>query len=83
MAYKLKRGVFQVKCGEPNCSFMAKFNVDQNIMGMTREDVAGEVKKIAQGMAATKHDAIYGNKHKLKAFQIQTISLTCERLGSI
>ena len=83
MAYKLRKGVYQVKCGEPRCSFDTKFEVTDNVMGMTREDVASEAKKIARGMATIKHDAIFGNKHKLKVSQLQTITFLCDRLGSI
>ena len=83
MAYRLKTGIYQIKCGEPNCPFDAKFQVKQNIMGITEQDVETEARKIASGMAAIKHDAIYGNKHKLKASSILKVTGQFERVGAI
>ncbi|MCK4796223.1 MAG: cyclic nucleotide-binding domain-containing protein [Spirochaetes bacterium] len=65
MAYKLKKGVFRVKCNAPNCSFDAEFEIGQNVMGVSQEDVIKEAKKVAKDMAIIMHDAQYGIKHSL------------------
>ena len=83
MAYKLKRGVYLIRCRESSCPFNLRFEIHQNIMGMTEKDVEIEAKRIAKSMAVIKHDAIYGNKHKLKASDVASLSVRCERIGSI
>ena len=66
MPYKLKNGVYAVKCRHPHCTFNVRFEIDQTIMGITEQDVDTEARRLARDMALTKHDAIHGTKHSLK-----------------
>jgi uncharacterized small protein (DUF1192 family) len=65
MAYVLRDGLFQVKCRQTGCPFKSEFKITQTIMGETDRDCEIEATKIAQNMAAIKHDAIYGRTHML------------------
>jgi len=39
MPYKLKNGVYKVRCRHPGCSFNSEIKIEQKIMGMTEKDV--------------------------------------------
>ena len=82
MAYKLKNGKFKVDCKYPGCPFESEFAINQNIMGMTEEDVETEAKKIARDMARIKHDAVYGAKHNLTNPTVKKVSGIFEAVGA-
>lgn len=82
MAYKLKKGVFKVDCKQPGCPFDYEFEINQNIMGVTEEDVESEAKKIARDMARIKHDSVYGSKHSLFNPTIRKVSGVYEAMGA-
>ena len=65
MPYKLNGGVYSVRCRHPYCGFNVRFDIDQNIMGVSEGDVEYEARRLARDMAMTKHEAIYGMKHML------------------
>ncbi|HBD92786.1 MAG: hypothetical protein A2015_08715 [Spirochaetes bacterium GWF1_31_7] len=83
MAFKLVKGEFKVKCKHPGCPFEHSFVVDQNIMGLTEEDVETESVRFAIGQARTKHDSIYGSKHTLESPIVRKISGIYESVGSL
>ncbi len=74
MPYRLKDGVYSIKCRHPQCPFNTRFEINQIIMGVNEQDVECEAMKIARDMAFIKHNEIYGTKHKLKNPQIRKIS---------
>ncbi|HOV14554.1 MAG TPA: cyclic nucleotide-binding domain-containing protein [Spirochaetota bacterium] len=82
MAYKLKKGIFKVECKHPSCPFSVDIEINQNIMGMTEDDVETEAKKIAKDMALIKHDAMYGSKHSLTNPSIRKTSGVYEAIGA-
>ena len=82
MPYKLKGGVYAVKCRHAGCSFNTRFEIDQNIMGMTEQDVELEARRLARDMAQTKHDAIFGNKHSLKNPEVRKVSGVHQLVGA-
>jgi hypothetical protein len=65
MAYKLKNGVFSVRCRHPGCPFNTQIKIETSLMGTTELDVELEAKKLARNMATTKHDSVYGTNHYL------------------
>jgi hypothetical protein len=66
MPYKLKNGIYTVRCRYPGCPFNHQMSIDQNIMGMT----------------VTKHDAVYGTRHALRNPEIRKISGIYELIGA-
>jgi hypothetical protein len=82
MPYKLKNGIYTVRCRYPGCPFNHQMSIDQNIMGMTEKDVESEAKKLAHDMGVTKHDAIYGTRHALRSPEIRKVSGVYELIGS-
>ncbi len=82
MAYKLIKGDFRVKCKHPGCPFDHSVIVNQNIMGLTEDDVEVEAKKLAISVAKIKHDSIYGNKHVLENPIVRKISGIYEAVGA-
>lgn len=82
MAFRLKNCVFRVKCRQTNCPFDTKFEIKQNIMGITEDDVENEAKKIVRGLAMLKHDAIYGRTHSLTNPLINKTGGSYENIGT-
>jgi hypothetical protein len=82
MAFKLKKGVFRVACKHPGCPFDSDFEIPQNIMGVTEDDIESEAKKIAKDMAQIKHDALYGRKHHLTNSTIRKVTFALESIGA-
>lgn len=82
MAYKLKDGVFAVRCRHEGCPFNSRLAIDQNLMGMTEQDVEIEAKKIARDMARNKHDAVYGKSHTLEKPDIHRVSGVYQPFGA-
>jgi CRP-like cAMP-binding protein len=81
MSYRLKVGIFKVRCREPGCPFFSEFVVKENIMGATEADVDSEALKIARNLGFIKHDALYGRKHQLSNPDVTKASATYEHLG--
>lgn len=83
MGFKLIKGEFKVKCKHPGCPFEHSFQVNQNIMGLTEDDVEAEAMRFAIGLARTKHDSIYGAKHTLESPVVRKVTGIYEPIGSI
>lgn len=81
MPYKLKNAIYSVRCRYPRCIFHSQFEIEQNIMGMTEQDVEIEAKKIARDMALIKHDAIHATRHTLRNPDIRKVSGSYELVG--
>ena len=81
MPYKLKNAIYSVRCRYPRCIFHSQFEIEQNIMGMTEQDVEIEAKKIARDMALIKHDAIHATQHTLRNPDIRKVSGSYELVG--
>jgi hypothetical protein len=82
MAFKLKNGVFSVRCRRPGCPFDTQIKIESNLMGATEKDVEAEAIKIARDMATTKHDAVYSTSHYLENPVIRKVAGTYERFGA-
>ena len=82
MPYKLKNGIYAVRCRYPRCTFHSQFEIKQNIMGMTEQDVEIEAKRIARDMALIKHDAIHATRHTLRNPDIRKVSGSYELIGA-
>ena len=82
MAFKLKNGVFAVRCRHPGCPFDTRITIETNLMGATEKDVELEAVKIAKDMATTKHDAVYGTSHYLEKPAIHKVAGTYEPFGA-
>jgi len=74
MAFKLVKGVYNVRCHRPGCPFHADITLEHNIMGVTADDVEEEAKKLARDKANTMHDAVYGTTHKLESPEVRRTS---------
>jgi hypothetical protein len=83
MPYKLKNGIYAVRCRYPRCTFHSQFEITQNIMGMTQKDVEIEAKRIARDMALIKHDAIHAARHTLRNPEIRKVSGSYELIGPV
>jgi len=81
MPYKLKNGIYAVRCRYPHCPFNSQFEIKQNIMGMTEQDVEIESKRIARDMALIKHDAMHATRHTLRNPEIRKVSGSYELIG--
>ena len=82
MPYRLKKGVYSVKCRYPQCTFEARMEIDQNIMGMTEWDVEIEAMNMARGMAMIKHDSLRElRRHMLTKPEIRRVSGYTELVG--
>ena len=82
MPYKLKNGIYSVRCRYPRCSFHTQLEISQNIAGMTQKDVEEEAKKIVRDMAMIKHDAIHATRHALRNPEIRKVSGSYELIGA-
>jgi hypothetical protein len=82
MAFRLKNGVFAVRCRHAGCPFNTQIKIESNLMGATEKDVELEAMKIARDMATTKHDAVYGTNHYLDNPAIHKVGGTYERFGA-
>ena len=81
MPYRLKKGVYAVRCRHPHCPFNDRFEIDENIMGMTESDVRWEALKMARNAAMVKHDSIYGRKHVLENPEVRMVGGSCLAVG--
>jgi len=82
MAFRLKNGVFAVRCRRPGCPFNTQIKIETNLIGATEKDVESEAIKIARDMATTKHDAVYGTNHYLENPAIRKIGGNYEPFGA-
>jgi CRP-like cAMP-binding protein len=82
MSFRLKEGLYKIRCREPGCPFVSEFAVKENIMGATEADVDSEALKIARNMGFIKHDALFGRKHPLANPEVTKVSSSYERIGS-
>jgi hypothetical protein len=81
MPYRLKKGVYAVRCRHPHCPFNDRIEIVENIMGVTESDVRMEALKMARDTAVVKHDSIYGRKHALENPEVRMVGGTCIAVG--
>jgi hypothetical protein len=81
MPYRLNKGVYAVRCRHPHCPFHDRIEVEQNIMGVTEDDVRSEAFKNARDKAVVKHDSIYGRHHGLENPEMHMISGSVQAVG--
>jgi hypothetical protein len=78
----LYKGVFAVRCRHPHCPYNDQIKIDQEIMGVTEEDVRGEAFKMARDQAVVKHDSVFGRRtHGLESPEIRMASGSIQKLG--
>jgi CRP-like cAMP-binding protein len=82
MPFRLVKGVYDVRCRHEHCPFNDHVKIEQEIMGVTEEDVRSEAHKVARDQAAVKHDSIYGRNHSLESPELRMSSGTILRLGT-
>jgi hypothetical protein len=82
MSFRLKEGIYKIRCREPGCPFASEFSVKENIMGATEADVDTEALKIARNMGFIKHDALFGRKHQMANPEVTKVNSSYERIGS-
>jgi hypothetical protein len=81
MPYRLNKGVYAVRCRHSHCPFHDRIDIEQNIMGVTEDDVRSEALKNARDKAVVKHDSIYGRHHGLENPEIHMISGSVQAVG--
>ena len=81
MPYRLIKGIFAVRCRHAQCPFHDQIKIEQDIVGVTEEDVRSEAIKMARDQAMVKHDSLYGRKHALETPEIRMASGTVQKLG--
>lgn len=81
MPYRLVKGIYAVRCRHAQCPFHDQMKIEENIVGVTEEDVRAEAMKMARDQATVKHDSIYGRKHGLEAPEIHMVSGMVQKLG--
>lgn len=82
MAYKLKKGIFNIKCDEENCPFDLKLEINNTITGISEEDVESEAKNFFYEIARLKHDELYSGRHALNKKNIEKVSIIYEAVDS-
>ena len=82
MPYKLKNGIYAVRCRYPRCTFNVQLEIEQNLAGMTQKDVEDEAKRLVRDMAMIKHDAIHATRHTLRNPEIRKVSGSYELIGA-
>jgi hypothetical protein len=82
MPYRLYKGVFSVRCRQPKCPYNDQIKIDQDIVGVTEEDVRVEAFKMARDHATMKHDSVFGRRtHGLESPEIRMVSGAIQKLG--
>ena len=82
MPYRLYKGVFAVRCRHPHCPYNDQIRIEQDIMGVTEEDVRSESLKMAKDQALVKHDSVFGRRtHGLESPEIRMVSGTIQKIG--
>ena len=82
MPYKLKNGIYAVRCRYPRCTFNVQMEIEQNLAGMTQKDVEDEAKRLVRDMAMINHDAVHGTRHTLRNPEIRKVSGYYELIGA-
>jgi hypothetical protein len=82
MPYRLKNGIFLIRCRYPGCPFHTQVTIEQKIMGMTEKDVELEAKNLARDIGKTKHDAMYGTRHALRNPDVRRTSGSYQLIGA-
>jgi hypothetical protein len=82
MPYKLNKGVYAVRCKHHHCPFNEHLTIDDNIMGVTEDDVRTEALKMARDKAMVKHDSLYGRKHELENPEIRMVGGNIQAVGN-
>jgi hypothetical protein len=83
MPYRLVNGIYSVRCRHAQCPFHDQLKIEQNIFGVTEEDVRSEALKMARDLATVKHDSIYGRRHGLETPELRQVSGTIQKLGPV
>ena len=81
MPYKLIKGIYAVRCRQPHCPFNDQIRIEQDISGVTEEDVRSEALKMARDQATIKHDSIYWRRHSLGNPEIRMVSGQIRKIG--
>jgi len=81
MPYKLFKGVFNVRCRHSHCPFDDQIKIDQDIAGVTEEDVRSESMKMARDQGIIKHDSIYWRRHSMENPEVRMISGQIRKIG--
>ncbi len=82
MPYRLKKGVYAVRCRHPHCTFDTKLEIEQDIAGMTQADVEAEALNTIRGMAMVRHDSLRGLRHTIRNPEIRKVSGTFQLIGA-
>jgi hypothetical protein len=83
MPFRLIKGVFEVRCRHEHCPFNDHVKIEQEIMGVTEEDVRSEAQKMARDQASVKHDSIYGRSHSLVSPELRMSSGVIQKVGGV
>jgi len=81
MPYRLFKGIYAVRCRQPHCPFNDQIKIEQDISGVTEEDVRSEALKTARDQATIKHDSIYWRRHSLENPEVRMVSGQIRRIG--
>jgi len=82
MPYRLNKGAYLVRCRHARCTFNARLEIAETIMGMTESDVETEARKTARDMAQVKHDSLHGRHHLLHNPEIRMVSGNIQLTGA-
>lgn len=82
MVYRLKKGIFRIKCDNNNCDFNEELDINNKIMGITEEDVEEEAKNMALDIASNIHDTQLSKEHPITNPKITKISVIFEAVGT-
>ncbi len=81
MPYQLIKGIYAVRCRQAHCPFNDQIKIEQDISGMTEEDVRSEALKMARDQATVKHDSIYWRRHTLENPEVRMVSGQIRKIG--
>jgi len=81
MPYKLVKAVYNVRCRQPHCPFNDQVRIEQEVAGVTEEDVRTEALKIARDQGIIKHDSIYWRRHSMENPEVRMVSGQVRRIG--
>ncbi|HTO22478.1 MAG TPA: cyclic nucleotide-binding domain-containing protein [Spirochaetia bacterium] len=81
MPYKLVKAVYNVRCRQPHCPFNDHVRIEQEVMGLTEDDVRTEALKMARDQGIIKHDSIYWRRHSMENPEVRMVSGQVRRIG--
>jgi hypothetical protein len=81
MPYKLIKGIYNVRCRQSHCPFNDQIKIEQELAGITEEDVRTEALKMARDQAIIKHDSIYWRRHSMENPEVRMVSGQIKRIG--